>query len=278
VLVAAGAHAGWNLLAKTSSGGAAFVWLGVVAGIVIWAPALVVALVVAPGDMGLEGVLFMAGSGVLHAIYFVLLQRGYRHGDLSLVYPLARGTGPLLATIAAIVFLDERPSALALAGAAIIVAAVLSLSRGGDEGHGSGARDAIPFALLTGVTIAGYTLWDKHAVGALALSPIVYLYGTQVANGLVLSPYVLSHRELLASTWREHRTQALGVGLLAPLAYVLVLFALARAPVSYVAPAREVSILIAAALGTTVLSEGNVRGRLAAAGAIVVGIAALALG
>jgi drug/metabolite transporter (DMT)-like permease len=275
VLAAAGAHAGWNLLAKTSSGGAAFVWLGVVAGLAIWVPALVVALVVAPGELGAEGVAFMAGSGALHAIYFVLLQRGYRHGDLSLVYPLARGTGPLLATIAAILLLDERPSALALAGAAIIVAAVLSLSRGD---HGAEASDAVLFALLTGVSIAAYTLWDKHAVGALALSPIVYFYGTQVANALVLSPYVLSHRELLATTWREHRAQALGVGLLAPLAYVLVLFALARAPVSYVAPAREVSILIAAALGTTVLAEGAVASRLAAAAAIVLGITALALG
>ena len=246
MLLAAGAHAGWNLLAKTASGGAAFVWLGVLSGVVIWTPALVVVLFVAPGEMGVEGVVFMAGSGVLHAIYFVLLQRGYLHGDLSLVYPLARGTGPLLATVAAILLLDERPSALALAGGAIIVLAVLSLTRGTGA---PGEREAIGFALLTGVSIAGYTLWDKHAVGTLDLSPVVYLYGTQVANALVLSPYVLSHRELLADAWQSSRRQAVGVGLLSPLAYVLVLFALAEAPVSYVAPAREVSILIAAALG-----------------------------
>lgn len=274
MLLAAGAHAGWNLLAKTATGGAAFVWLGVVSGVVIWAPALVLALVVAPGEMGAEGVAFMAGSGVLHAIYFVLLQRGYRHGDLSLVYPLARGTGPLLATVAAILLLDERPSALALAGAAIIVLAVLSLTRGGAEHD----REAIAFALLTGVSIAGYTLWDKHAVGELDLSPVVYFFGTQVVNALVLSPFVLSHRDVLAESWRTSRRQALGVGLLSPLAYVLVLFALAEAPVSYVAPAREVSILIAAALGATVLSEGDVTARLGAAAAIVAGIAALALG
>jgi drug/metabolite transporter (DMT)-like permease len=278
VLLAAGAHAAWNLLAKTASGGAAFVWLGAITGTVIWLPALVIALIVAPGEMGWEGVAFMVGSGVLHATYFVLLQRGYRHGDLSLVYPLARGTGPLLATIAAILFLDERPSALALAGGAIIVVAVLSLSHGAGAGEAPDVREAVGFALLTGVSIAIYTLWDKHAVGTLALSPIVYFYGTQIAIWLVLSPYVVSRRELLASTWREHRGQALGVGLLSPLAYVLVLFALARADVTYVAPAREVSILIVAALGTTVLSEGDFKGRLAAGGAIVVGIAALAIG
>jgi drug/metabolite transporter (DMT)-like permease len=274
VLLAASAHAGWNLLAKTATGGAAFVWLGVLSGLVIWAPALAVALIVAPGEMGAEGLAFMAGSGVMHAIYFVLLQRGYRHGDLSLVYPLARGTGPLLATVAAILLLDERPSALALAGAAIIVLAVLSLTRGSAEHD----REAILFALLTGVSIAGYTLWDKHAVGELELSPVVYYFGAQLVNVIVLSPYVISRRDVLAESWRESRRQALGVGLLSPLAYVLVLFALAEAPVSYVAPAREVSILIAAALGATVLSEGEVKARLGAAAAIVAGIAALAAG
>jgi drug/metabolite transporter (DMT)-like permease len=278
VLLAAGAHAAWNLLAKTASGGAAFVWLASVTSVLVWLPALAIALIVAPGQMGWEGIAFMAGSGLLHAVYFVLLQRGYRHGDLSLVYPLARGTGPLLATIAAIVFLGERPSALALAGGGIIVVAVLSLSHGAGAGEAPDVREAVAFALLTGVSIAAYTLWDKHAVGTLALSPIVYFYGTEVAVALTLTPYAIRSRTLLADTWRDHRPQAIGVAVLSPLAYVLVLFALARASVSYVAPAREVSILIVAALGSTVLSEGNVKGRLAAGAAIVVGIAALALG
>jgi drug/metabolite transporter (DMT)-like permease len=278
VLLAAGAHAGWNLLAKTASGGAAFVWLGTLAGTVIWLPALAVALAVAPGQLGAGGLAFIVGSGGLHAVYFVLLQRGYRHGDLSLVYPLARGTGPLLATIAAIAFLGERPSALALGGALAIVAAVLSLTRGASGGDPAQAREAIVFALLTGVSIAGYTLWDKHAVDELALSPIVYFFGIQVVVALALAPFVLRRLEHLRGTWRDFRRQAVGLGLLAPPAYVLVLFALAEAPVSYVAPAREVSILIAAALGATLLSEGDTGRRLLAAFAIVLGVAALALG
>ena len=106
----------------------------------------------------------MAGSGALHALYFVLLQRGYRDGDLSLVYPLARGTGPLLSTLAAIVVFAERPSALALAGGAIIVAAVLSLARAGgpDAGGGSGdrGRGARRFARAHGRRDRGV-----HAVG-----------------------------------------------------------------------------------------------------------------
>jgi len=290
VLIAALAHAAWNVLAKTATGGATFVWLFSAAAVVIWLPAAVVGLAVGgAGSVGLEGLGFMAGSGALHALYFVLLQRGYRDGDLSLVYPLARGTGPLLSTAAAIVVFSERPSALALAGGAIIVLAVFSLA-----GAGSGAvassrvveggrvrgrrRQAVGFALLTGVAIASYTLWDKQAVGPLGLSPVVYYWGTNVAETALLTPFVAHRRDELRRTLRAHRAQVLGVAVLSPLAYILVLFALANAPVSYVAPARELSILVGAVAGITVLDEGHPRRRLLAAVAIFAGIVALAVG
>jgi drug/metabolite transporter (DMT)-like permease len=277
VLLAAGAHAAWNMLAKTAGGGATFVWLFSTAAVVIWAPVLVLALVVDPGRIDVAGIGLMIGSGALHALYFVLLQRGYREGDLSLVYPLARGTGPLLSTIAAIVVFSERPSALALAGGAIIVAAVLSLAAGGHARAGA-ARGAVGFALLTGVAIATYTLWDKQAVGPHGLSPVVYYWGTNVAEAALLTPFVLHRGPELRRTWSAYRRQALGVAVLSPLAYILVLFALAEAPVSYVAPARELSILVGAVLGTTLLAEGDTRRRLIAAAAICAGIAALAVG
>jgi drug/metabolite transporter (DMT)-like permease len=282
VLVAALAHAAWNVLAKTAAGGAAFVWLFSTAAAVLWAPVAAVALVVAPGSFGIEGLGFVVGSGALHALYFVLLQRGYREGDLSLVYPLARGTGPLLSTVAAIAIFSERPSALALAGGAIIVGAVLSLAaagRGdGAPGRASERGRAVGFALATGVAIAAYTLWDKRAVGPLGLSPIVYYWGANLAETSILSAAVAHRRAEVGRVWRAHRTQALGVAVLSPLAYILVLFALAHAPVSYVAPARELSILVGAVAGTTVLAEGHRRRRLLAAGAIFAGIVALALG
>ena len=272
VLAAAFAHAGWNFLAKGAQGGAAFVWGCAAAGTLLYLPVLVIALGTDPGTLGWGAIGLMAGSGGLHALYFVLLQRGYAAGDLSLVYPLARGTGPLLSGAAAIGFLGERPSALALAGALIIVAAVLSL-----VGR-SGSREAIAFALLTGMTIATYTLWDKHAVGTSALHPIVYYWGTNLAVALILAPWVLHRRGDLARVWRTSRRHAAGVALLSPLAYVLVLYALARAPVTAVAPARETSILIGTLLGTTVLAEGDGARRVIAAGAIVLGVTALALG
>jgi drug/metabolite transporter (DMT)-like permease len=281
VVVAALAHAAWNVLAKTAAGGATFVWLFSTLAAVLWLPVAAVALLVDPGHpVGLAGIAFMAGSGALHALYFVLLQRGYREGDLSLVYPLARGTGPLLSTLAALVIFSERPSALALAGGAVIVAAVLSLAGAGRRVRTAAGdrRRAVAFALLTGIAIASYTLWDKQAVGPLGLQPVVYYWGTNVAETLLLTAFVAHRRVEIRRTWRAYRRQALGVAILSPLAYVLVLFALAHAPVSYVAPARELSILVGAVAGTTVLAEGHRRRRLLAAGAIFAGIVLLALG
>ncbi len=272
VLAAAFAHAGWNFLAKGAQGGAAFVWACAAVGTLLYVPVLAIALGTDPGKLGWTAIGLMAGSGALHALYFVLLQRGYAAGDLSLVYPLARGTGQLLSGLAAIAFLNERPSTLALAGALIIVAAVFSLA-----GRG-GSREAIGFALLTGTTIAIYTLWDKHAVDTSELAPIVYYWGTNLTVALLLAPWVLHRQGDLARVWARSRRSAAGVGLLSPLAYVLVLYALARAPVTYVAPARETSILIGTLLGTTVLAEGDGRRRMIAAGAIVLGVTALALG
>ncbi len=102
MLVAAGAHAGWNLLAKTApGGGVAFVWLASVLGAAMLTPPALVLVAGAPP--GTAAVAFMAGSGLIHAVYFACLQRGYRDGDLSLVYPVARGSGPVLATAGAVV-------------------------------------------------------------------------------------------------------------------------------------------------------------------------------
>src|SRR4051794_21433289 len=127
VLAAAFAHAAWNFLAKGARGGAAFVWLSMVIATVAYLPVVGGALAVDPGELGWTALGLMVGSGLLHTLYFTLLQRGYAAGDLSIVYPLARGTGPLLSGAAAIALLGERPSALALAGGLIIVAAVFSL-------------------------------------------------------------------------------------------------------------------------------------------------------
>ena len=250
-------------------------WLAGLCAAISYAPAAALQLLIGDKSVSAAGVAFMAGSGCLHSAYFTTLQRGYASGDLSVVYPLARGTGPALSVLLAIVILGERPGAIALVGAALVVVAVLSLATGG---HRQPSRQAIGFALLTGVTIAAYTLWDAHAVQALAQPAIAYYWGSEVTRGLVLAVPALRDRAGLRTALAHDRRAILAVGLLSPLAYILVLVALTLAPVSVVAPGREASIVIASLLGTRVLGEGEPRRRATAAVAILAGIACLAAG
>lgn len=274
VLASALMHAGWNFLAKGASGGAAFVWLFTCSSALLYAPlAITVAFVERP-HIGSVEVGFMAGTALLHVGYFLSLQKGYEVGDLSLVYPLARGVGPLIATGMAMALLGERPSALALGGAFVIGVGALILARGGS----GRALQGTAFGLLTALLIACYTLWDKYAVGSLDIPPIVYDWGNNLGRGLLLLPIAMSRKREVAETWRAHRKRVIGVAALSPLAYILVLTALSFTAVSYVAPAREISIVIGAALGTQVLAEGHAVRRLVAATAIVGGVIALALG
>ena len=278
VLAAALVHASWNLLAKrVGDGGPVFVWLFGLCSVLVYAPLAALVVLVSAPSLGPVHFLFMFGSGVLHLGYFVFLQRGYAVGDLSLVYPLARGTGPLLATAAAIVLFGERPSALVLAGIGLITVGVFVLT--GEPGSGgSGLRAGVIYGLLTGVFIAAYTIWDKQAVSVLLIPPLLQCWATTLVTTSLLTPLAINRRKEALALCRAHKPEVLGVGVLSPLSYILVLTALVFTPVSYVAPAREISILIGAAMGTRLLAEGNSTRRLIAAGAMVAGVVALALG
>lgn len=280
VLTAAVLHAAWNVLAKRAQAAdtVAFVWLTTVLSVAVYLPVVAVWLIVAPlrQPISAVGFAFIAGTAVIHSAYFLLLQRGYRAGDLSLVYPLARGTGPLLASIAAVVFLGERPGVVGACGIAAIVGGIFVATCA--RLHVRRARVSVGYGLATGATIAAYTLWDKHAVSALAILPVVYEVGHFCVQTVIMAPLVLrgGRRAALGPTWRAYRTELLGVAVLSPLGYILVLFALVVAPVSLVAPAREVSIVFGALLGARLFAERDARRRVAGALLILAGIVALA--
>jgi drug/metabolite transporter (DMT)-like permease len=278
ILAAAFIHASWNLLAKRASGHATFTWLFAVLSAFAYTPVAIAIILLRDAQIGLVELGFMAGSAALHTAYFVLLNEGYRAGDLSLVYPLARGTGPLLSTLAAVLFLGERPSIIAVLGALLIIVGVVVLTIEPHRLGVAGARKAVLYALITGLFIAMYTLWDKQAVGAFAISPLLLDWGANAGRAILLTPFALCRWEKTRIEWRDHRLEAIGVALLAPLSYILVLTALQFTPVSYVAPAREISILIGTAMGTRLLAEGDAYRRLAAASMMVLGVAALAIG
>lgn len=278
VLAAALMHATWNLLAKRASGGATFVWLFSALAGAIYAPFVVALLIVQRPHIDASMLPFLIGSPILNLAYFLLLQRSYRSGDLSLVYPLARGSGPLIITIVAIILFGERPTPLALAGTVLIVVGVAILASTPGALWDAGTRQVLAFGLLTGLSIALYTLWDKYAVGGAVLVPPLFLdWAIYSGQAILLAPFALRRWERVRVEWSKHRREALGVAVLSPLSYVLVLSALVFTPVSYVAPAREISILIGVVMGTRLLAEGYGPRRLVAAGAMVVGVLGLAV-
>jgi drug/metabolite transporter (DMT)-like permease len=275
VLVAAFAHAGWNALSKRAPGGAAFVWSQTLVASVWMIPVAAAGWWLDDGArVSLVIVLMGIVSGSSHAVYFVLLQRGYATGDLSLVYPLARGTGPVFATAGAIAILGEHPGPIALAGTVAIATGVVLLlaTRGLSRGP------ALAYAVLTGLVIGVYTVWDGHAVRASHAEPLVYLLVTNLTILAALTPAALRNRASVRLLARDYRRVVVAVGVLSPFAYALVLFATRLVGVAYVAPAREISILIGAVIGTRYYAEGGGWQRIAGAAAIVGGVIALALG
>jgi len=280
VLGAAGLHATWNYCAKRSGGGLPFVWA---VGAVIcscYVPVVAIFWTMRHPHLSPHAVVWILGSGVLKTSYALFLQRGYRSGDFSLIYPLARGTGPLLSTVAAIALLGERPSLLAMAGGLVIITAIFFLTDAGKLFHQDRAhlRQAIIYGLLSGVFIASYTIWDRRGVSTLAIPPIIYDAGTAFTQLSLLTPLALRRRAEVAREWRENRRWVLGVALLSPIAYLLILTAMTFTPVSYVAPAREISIVIGAFIGARFLKEADGRRRIIAAAAMALGVVALALG
>lgn len=282
ILVAAVAHATWNLFSKQASvtGASSFVWLMSLTATALYAPVVLIAVLIDPPRLTGLCWVFMIGTGLLQAGYFLFLQSGYRLGDLSLVYPVGRGSGALLAALAGIVLLGERPGAAGLAGIGLVIAGVLLLGapagNGGSAGHPPGR--ALAFALVTGMFIASYTLWDKYAVSTLRVPPLVQGYAAMPVMALVLAPFALRQRVRTALVWRAYRGQVAGAAVLAPLAYILVLVALSFTAVSAVAPAREVSVLAGVLLGRRLLGEGQLARRLTAAAAIEAGIICIAVG
>jgi uncharacterized membrane protein len=263
---------------------------------VIYAPAVVVSVLVSPPHLTTRSWVFMAGTAVLQTGYFLFLQRGYRVGDLSLVYPVGRGTGALLAALAGIVILGERPGPAGVAGIVLLVSGVIVLglpsrtratgtAATGTPTTGTPTRApavfapaAIQYALATGVFIAAYTLWDKVAVTSVGNPPLLQDYASLVGMTVALAPFALATSGRTARMWRTYRPQILGAAALSPLAYILVLVALSFSSVAAVAPAREVSVLFGVVLGRRLLGEGSLARRLAGAVAIVAGIIAVALG
>jgi drug/metabolite transporter (DMT)-like permease len=262
VVLAGLIHASWNIAAKKADGDVRFVAFTALVLMVFWAP---VGVWVGWQQVPLWGVIEWAlvlASALIHVGYFIVLLRGYKKADLTVVYPLARGSGPLLSSMVAIVFLGEQISALGLVGILGVVCGVFLIAGGPglwkaahDPQQQARVRTGIFYGASTGLFIASYTVIDGYAVKVALMSPILVDYVGNLLRLVFLLPTLLRDRTVVAQMWREQRRYALIVGIFSPVSYVLVLYAMQVAPLSHVAPAREVSMLFAALLGGHLLGE-----------------------
>ncbi len=276
VLLAALTHATWNLAAKRAAGSRHFVWLYSALTVLLYFP--IVATIVWTTRPQFTAVHWsvLAATGALHMAYSLILQAGYRASDLSLVYPLARGSGPLLSFFLAALLLDEKVTWIALVAVVLVVGGILLVSGLFDERHRA-PRAGVLYGLATGIFIASYTINDGWAVKVLLISPFIVDYAGNLFRVVFLAPAVWLDRARMLRECREYARPVAIVSVLGPLGYILVLFAMQLAPVSHVAPARELSTLVGTWFGARLLREKAAPLRLVGAGCIVAGVIGLAL-
>jgi drug/metabolite transporter (DMT)-like permease len=278
VAIAAVAHATWNLTIKAAgTSGTRFLWLTFVVATIVVAPFGIASLAQVGPRMPLL-LLLALGSGILQIAYFLTLQRGYRLGDVGVVYPLARGSGPLLSVIFAIILFHEAPGVLGLIGAGVVVTGVVVIGVAGGRGRFAANRTGILYGLLVGVVIAAYTLWDANAVVQQKLPPFGYFWVTILAQLIAFAPFALRRPRFTVALASQHWWAVIVVGILSPLAYVLILFAFTLAPVALVAPAREVSVVLVALGGWLLFREPHPAQRVIGAVVVLGGVALLAIG
>jgi len=278
VLTSAFFHATWNFFLKQSSHKTAFLWSFTAVSFVVFLVPMVA--VTAVKGLTWSGAGFGLVSAVFHGAYGFSLARSYQLGDLSSVYPVSRGVGPALIPLAAVLLLDERISPWAGAGIGLVIAGIYVIHvqswalRDVFQPLNALRLPATRAALITGGFITCYSLWDKAALDH--LTPLGINQFSLIGYLVVLAPLAFAaNASPVRSEWRERKWSIVAAGVCAPAAYMLVLAALTASRVSYVAPTREVGIVLGALAGVLFLGEGYGASRLAGSALIVAGVLTL---
>jgi drug/metabolite transporter (DMT)-like permease len=283
VVLASFIHASWNLLSKrAASVGPVFVFAYNLVACIAYAPWVIYLLVRGEGIVWMWiGVTFLILSGLIHLAYSLCLQRGYQVADLSVVYPIARGTAPMLSTLGAFLILGETPSGQGLGGLLLVVAGIGLISTQGDLSafRLPGGQSGVRWGTATGGLIASYTVVDAYTVKSLGIAPVILDWFSNLLRFFLLAPIVIANPRRAIEAMRGYWWVAVGVGLLSPLSYILVLLALTSgAPLSMVAPMREMSMMVGALMGMLILRENVGPWRLAGCAVLIAGVILLSGG
>ncbi|MBS7525534.1 EamA family transporter [Fusibacter paucivorans] len=266
-------HAYWNFALKRSNGGIRFMWLFTTITVALYLPYMMTMDWTFPT---MKTSLMCAGSFGFHFLYFLALDKAYQFGDLSIIYPVARGLAPAVTVLIAIVLLHEQLTALQFAGVAIIVAGTFALSglsfRGGDKMAAS-----VCYAIVCGLMVSSYTLIDKIAIANAGVSPFVLDFVNNLGRSLLLMPVAFKDIAKLKETAKANWRDALIVAVLSPFSYLLILFAMRYAPVSLIAPIRQLSIVISGVIGIRFLQENKTKMKLIGIGATFCGVVLLSV-
>lgn len=277
ILTAAVAHAVWNIASKYKKEDTlVFVWTYSCASALLWVPISLILIV--DGQQAFDWRLAVAAviSSVLHIAYSLILQAGYERAELGIVYPIARGSGPVLTILFATLLMGERLSANALLGALLIIAGIF-VATGNPFRSGSRPLQGMLWGAATGTTIAGYTLWDGYSIISLLLDPVSYYASTLLLQSLILTPGAMRRRYRISTTLRVDIIPILIIAVCSPLAYILVLTAMQSMPLALVAPLRETSIIIGSLLSYWLFRENHLARRIAGALVVLSGIAMISL-
>lgn len=266
-------HAVWNLYTKRSLNKHVFLWCCQLIAIAVFLPWTIVELERA--SLSQTALIVVAASMLLHGLYVVLLAAAYSAGDLSQVYPIMRGTSPLLVPLAGVLLLDERLSPFGWAGVGLIVAGIVLISGIRLERRSGNSLKAPLLALAVGLCIAGYIVIDKIALDY-DVPAVVLNEASNIGNALALSWAACKSGAIRTEIRINWKVIALG-GVLAPAGYLLFLFALSLAPVAQLAPMREIGTVFGTVMGIFLLREAQGRRRLVCSMLITAGVIMLGL-
>ncbi len=275
VIAAAFLHAGWNYLAKTSDNKAVFIWWFLLLSQLLYLPVLIYYWPEA--NLSARGWGCILGTGIVHFFYYWFLGRAYRGGDLSLVYPLARGSGPLIVPVLAFFWLGEQITFSGGCGIGLVVAGIFVLhveatsTRSVFSALQAFKQKPTQWALLAGISIAIYSVIDK--IGVEEVPPPLYLFLMLTCTLVLLTPSVLiSNRGSIKKEWQLNRNRIFVVAILDPGVYLMILFAMQMTQVSYVVAVRQISIVFSVLYGVFRLGEKQLLQKMRGAVLIALGV------